>query len=105
MSVGDRIHYYEGLLQNKLGPELEEMLSNREAVFHQISHYLDLKNKIQLIEEQKLKEMDVMMNIGAEFYVQTKMLANKQFLSFLCTSEAFLDKNRTSAYSSMTTTA
>jgi hypothetical protein len=34
---------------------------------------MELRNKIMMIKENQLKELDTMVNLGSEFYVQAKV--------------------------------
>jgi len=63
----------EQFLDERLKGELERLMKYRETLYEQLSEYLSLRNNIQMLKDRSLKEIRTMMNLGSEFYVQTKV--------------------------------
>lgn len=73
MDTSEQLRRYQRELSEKLHPELNRMLTYRESLYEQVSHYLSLKNKIEMIQTQNLDQMDTLVNLGSDFYVQAKV--------------------------------
>jgi hypothetical protein len=71
--IFEQVQIYENQLNQKLKPDLKQLLDYRDTIYEQISNYLNLKNKIQLIIEKEMKKMETMINLGSDFYVQANM--------------------------------
>jgi len=69
----EKIESFEFQLQQRLRPDLEQLINYREGLYEQVSNYLNLKNKINLIQEKQLKSMETMINLGSDFYVQANV--------------------------------
>jgi len=69
----EKVRKYESFIDEKLRKDLSEILNARDHIYDQIASYLDLRNKIHLIQEEQLKEMKTMINLGSEFYIHASM--------------------------------
>ncbi|KAI9313135.1 Prefoldin subunit-domain-containing protein [Dichotomocladium elegans] len=64
------IKKYDDFINLKLKPNLKFVLDSRDGVFNTISEYEKLKAQIQTIQDNELKEIKTLTDIGTEFYVQ-----------------------------------
>jgi prefoldin alpha subunit len=72
MSLEERekkIQEYEIFINQKLKVDLQKILNYRDEIYQKISDYLDLRNRIFILQEQKLTKMKTLVNLGSEFYV------------------------------------
>jgi len=69
----EKVRKYESFIDEKLRKDLSEILNARDHIYDQIASYLDLRNKIHLIQEEQLKEMKTMINLGSEFYIHASI--------------------------------
>jgi hypothetical protein len=65
-----KLEHYQRMLQETLTPALSQALHYRDLMYQQISHYIALKNNIEMIKTKRLSEMDTMVNLGCDFYVE-----------------------------------
>eukprot|EP01103_Thecamoeba_quadrilineata_P007275 TRINITY_DN1709_c0_g1_i2.p1 TRINITY_DN1709_c0_g1~~TRINITY_DN1709_c0_g1_i2.p1 ORF type:complete len:149 (-),score=26.17 TRINITY_DN1709_c0_g1_i2:139-585(-) len=73
MAQGVKIAQYEKLIDEKLKVELKNTLDQRDKLFDQISKYVALRNNINLIQQNNLKSLDSMVNLGSEFYAKAEV--------------------------------
>ncbi|KAI7908131.1 Prefoldin subunit-domain-containing protein [Cokeromyces recurvatus] len=64
------IKKYDEFITNKLKPSLKSELDERDAIFNTISEYEKLKVQIETIEQNDLKDLKTMVDLGSQFYVQ-----------------------------------
>eukprot|EP00761_Pharyngomonas_kirbyi_P002640 gb/GECH01002644.1/.p1 GENE.gb/GECH01002644.1/~~gb/GECH01002644.1/.p1 ORF type:complete len:142 (+),score=48.98 gb/GECH01002644.1/:1-426(+) len=67
------ISSYQNYLESTLKNELETLVEKRENVYETLSKYLQLRNSIEMIQDQKLEEMKTMVNIGSDIFAQAKV--------------------------------
>ncbi|KAI8051088.1 Prefoldin subunit-domain-containing protein [Gilbertella persicaria] len=68
--LGALIKKYDEFITLKLKPSLKKELDERDAIFNSISEYQKLKTQIQTIQENDLKELKTMVDLGSQFYAQ-----------------------------------
>ncbi|CAG8543051.1 7135_t:CDS:2 [Dentiscutata erythropus] len=66
----DKIAEYEKFLHEKLEPDLKQVWDLREKIYEET---VKLKNYIQLIKSNELKELKTMVDLGSNFYAQAKI--------------------------------
>ncbi|KAI8967744.1 Prefoldin subunit-domain-containing protein [Mycotypha africana] len=64
------IKKYDDFIASKLKPSLKKELDERDAIFHSISEYQKLNAQIETIQENNLKELKTMVDLGSQFYAQ-----------------------------------
>ncbi|CAG8835561.1 11414_t:CDS:2, partial [Racocetra persica] len=69
----EKIAEYEKFLHEKLEPDLKHVWDLREKIYEETSDYMKLKNYIQLIKSNELKELKTMVDLGSNFYAQAKI--------------------------------
>ncbi|CAG8680187.1 16160_t:CDS:2 [Cetraspora pellucida] len=69
----EKIVEYEKFLHEKLEPDLKNVWDLREKIYEETSDYMKLKNYIQLIKSNELKELKTMVDLGSNFYAQAKI--------------------------------
>ncbi|KTW27114.1 prefoldin, alpha subunit [Pneumocystis carinii B80] len=60
-------------MNDVLQPKLYSLIKEREKLDKSLSEYFKLKSHILQIQNEKLTQMKVMVDIGSNFYVQTKI--------------------------------
>jgi prefoldin subunit 5 len=71
----EKIREFEEHIQNKLKVDLEKLLQIRERQYFELSTYLELRNNIELLKNNQLKEIKTMIDLGSHFYVKAKVSA------------------------------
>ncbi|KYR01139.1 prefoldin alpha subunit family protein [Tieghemostelium lacteum] len=69
----DSVSYYQNFIKEKLQVDLDRSIQNKAKILEDLESYLDLKSNIELIQENQLKEMKTMINLGCECYVKAKV--------------------------------
>lgn len=69
----EKIREFEEHIQNKLKVDLEKLLQIRERQYFELSTYLELRNNIELLKNNQLKEIKTMIDLGSHFYVKAKV--------------------------------
>ncbi|KAI9483415.1 MAG: Prefoldin subunit-domain-containing protein [Benjaminiella poitrasii] len=64
------IKKYDEFITNRLKPSLKNELDERDAIFNSMSEYEKLKVQIETIEQNDLKELKTMVDLGSQFYAQ-----------------------------------
>ncbi|KAG2210314.1 hypothetical protein INT47_003299 [Mucor saturninus] len=64
------IKKYDEFIARTLKPSLKQELDERDLIFNSISEYQKLNLQIETIEENDLKELKTMVDLGSQFYVQ-----------------------------------
>ncbi|KAL0476621.1 hypothetical protein AKO1_006232 [Acrasis kona] len=61
-------------LENTLQPLLQSLLDKRDATYERISRYLELRNQILLLQENKMDEkVKTLIDLGGHCYVQAEI--------------------------------
>ncbi len=71
--VSEKVLEYEHFLNEVLRKDLQNILEERDKIYGQISDYLQLKNVIENIKENKLDSIKTQVDLGCNFYVQAKV--------------------------------
>ncbi|RUS31686.1 hypothetical protein BC938DRAFT_477316 [Jimgerdemannia flammicorona] len=71
--IAVKLAKYDKFVNDKLKVDLQKTLEARDKLYDTISEYLKLKSQIEVIQENNLKEMKTMVDLGSNFYVQAKM--------------------------------
>ncbi|KAI8985403.1 hypothetical protein BDB01DRAFT_759333 [Pilobolus umbonatus] len=64
------VEKYDTFINTKLKPSLQKVLEERDTVFATISEYHKVNTQISLIEDNELKELKTMVDLGSQFYCQ-----------------------------------
>uniref|UniRef100_A0A7S3CJF0 Uncharacterized protein n=1 Tax=Strombidium rassoulzadegani TaxID=1082188 RepID=A0A7S3CJF0_9SPIT len=68
-----KIERYEQKIDIEMRPQLQQVLAKREQIYAQLGQYLQLKNTLEMIREQKLKKFDSYVDLGCNIFVQTEV--------------------------------
>ncbi|XP_041093046.1 protein UXT isoform X2 [Polyodon spathula] len=71
--VDKKVLEYETFVTEVLKRDLKKVLDQRDEVSEKIAQYLQLKNVIQSLQESECKEITADVDLGCNFYVQTKV--------------------------------
>lgn len=71
-----RIAEFESLLNFQLKTELQKVQDERDQLYERISHCMELRNNMTMLQDQKRTSLKTMVNLGCDFYVQAKMCAH-----------------------------
>jgi len=71
--IGSKIREYEGFIDMRLKVDLDKIIQARDNYYNQIAKYLELKNNITLLQENRLQSIKSMVNLGCEFYIQANV--------------------------------
>ncbi|RUP48159.1 UXT-like protein [Jimgerdemannia flammicorona] len=71
--IAVKLAKYDKFVNDKLKVDLQKTLEARDKLYDTISEYLKLKSQIEVIQENNLKEMKTMVDLGSNFYVQAKI--------------------------------
>ncbi|ORE07394.1 Prefoldin alpha-like protein [Rhizopus microsporus var. microsporus] len=69
-NLNELIKKYDNFINITLRPSLKKELDERDHIFNTISEYQKLYSQIELIQENKLKELKTMVDLGSQFYAQ-----------------------------------
>ncbi|UZO22218.1 uncharacterized protein OCT59_014586 [Rhizophagus irregularis] len=75
--ISKKIEQYEKFLHDKLEVDLKQTWDLREKIYEEISDYIKLKNHIELIKSNNLKELKTMVDLGSNFYCQAKIKSDQ----------------------------
>ena len=65
----------EALVNERLRVELEQVQDERDRLYERISHCMELKNNMTMLQDQKRRSLKTMVDLGCSFYVQARMCA------------------------------
>ncbi|KAG5517816.1 hypothetical protein PMAC_000269 [Pneumocystis sp. 'macacae'] len=68
-----KIEKYQLFITNILQPKLQSLIEEREQLDKSLLEYFKLKSHIFQIQNEKLDQIKVMIDIGSNFYVQSKI--------------------------------
>ncbi|TPX63236.1 hypothetical protein SpCBS45565_g06774 [Spizellomyces sp. 'palustris'] len=68
-----QIERYERFVNERLRVDLQKAVVARDKIYETIAEYLKLRNQIDLLRNEKLKELKTMMDVGCEFFMQAKV--------------------------------
>ncbi|KAI8350922.1 Prefoldin subunit-domain-containing protein [Choanephora cucurbitarum] len=68
--LGALLKKYDEFITHKLKPSLKKELDERDAIFNSMAEYQKLNTQIETIQENNLKELKTMVDLGSQFYVQ-----------------------------------
>ena len=70
-----KVQEFEGLINEQLKAELQRVLDERDRLYEQIAHLMQLRNNMSAMQEQNRGSLKTMVNLGRNFYVQARMCA------------------------------
>ena len=76
----EKIERYQDFAETKLKPQLDEYNKARDVIYRELGQYLQLRNTIETIREQKLKKFETRVDMGKEFYMQAEALDINSFV-------------------------
>ncbi|CAM6087971.1 unnamed protein product [Calypogeia fissa] len=68
-----KIQKYENFVDTRLKPDLVHAISLRDKSYEQQRIFSDLAKNIQMLQENGLKKLKSMVNLGSEVYVQAEV--------------------------------
>lgn len=68
-----KVHKYEAFLEEKLKPDLLHLISQRDKAMEEQKTFSDLSKNIKLLEQQKLRKLKSLVNLGSEVYAQAEV--------------------------------
>ncbi|XP_077437875.1 protein UXT [Vanacampus margaritifer] len=72
-AVDSKVLQYERFIDEVLKKDLQKVMEQRDAVYEQISHYLQLKNTLQALQETDSQSLKADVDLGCNFYVQAEV--------------------------------
>ncbi|XP_077463605.1 protein UXT isoform X2 [Stigmatopora argus] len=72
-SVDSKVLQYEKFIDEVLKKDLQRVVEQRDAVYEQISHYLQLKNTLQALQGADSQCLKADVDLGCNFYAQAKV--------------------------------
>ncbi len=74
-AVGEKIQKYEEFVNERLRADLQRVLEMRDAVYGDLSEYLQLRNVIEKLRSHgpAQGELKTMVDLGANFYAQARV--------------------------------
>ncbi|XP_077568841.1 protein UXT [Stigmatopora nigra] len=72
-SVDSKVLQYEKFIDEVLKKDLQRVVEQRDAVYEQISHYLQLKNTLQALQGADSQSLKADVDLGCNFYAQAKV--------------------------------
>ncbi|XP_019716196.1 protein UXT [Hippocampus comes] len=72
-TVDSKVLQYERFIDEVLKKDLQRVTEQRDAVYEQISHYLQLKNTLQALQETDSHRLKTDVDLGCNFYVQAEV--------------------------------
>mmetsp|Transcript_8165 Transcript_8165/g.16404 ORF Transcript_8165/g.16404 Transcript_8165/m.16404 type:complete len:141 (+) Transcript_8165:101-523(+) len=63
----------EAIVNERLKVELEGVQDERDRVYEKISHCLELRNNMTMLQEQNRRSLKTMVDLGCNFYVQARI--------------------------------
>ncbi|KAG6543373.1 hypothetical protein Mapa_015287 [Marchantia paleacea] len=71
--ANDKIAKYESFVDTRLKPDLVSAMAARDKVMDRQRVFTDLAKNIRMLQENGLKKMRTMVNLGSEVYVQAEV--------------------------------
>ncbi|XP_061644862.1 protein UXT [Phyllopteryx taeniolatus] len=68
-----KVLQYERFIDEVLKKDLQRVMEQRDSVYEQISHYLQLKNTLQALQETDSHRLKADVDLGCNFYVQAEV--------------------------------
>ncbi|XP_057685406.1 protein UXT [Corythoichthys intestinalis] len=72
-SVDLKVLQYEKFIDEVLKKDLQRVMEQRDAVYEQISHYLQLKNTLQALQGTDSQCLKADVDLGCNFYAQAQV--------------------------------
>lgn len=67
----EKVLHYEAFITDVLQRDLKKVLDHRDKVYEQLSKYLQLRNVIERLQEGKHLELNMQVDLGYNFFVDT----------------------------------
>ncbi|XP_039768368.1 protein UXT isoform X2 [Ornithorhynchus anatinus] len=71
--VEEKVLQYEAFVSDVLQRDLRQVLTQREEIYEQLAHYLQLKNIIERLQESADPELHTQVDLGCNFYVSAEV--------------------------------
>eukprot|EP00908_Phaeocystis_cordata_P027354 Transcript_991.p3 GENE.Transcript_991~~Transcript_991.p3 ORF type:complete len:160 (-),score=59.97 Transcript_991:612-1091(-) len=68
-----KVQEFEGLINEQLKAELQRVLDERDRLYEQIAHLMQLRNNMSAMQEQNRGSLKTMVDLGRNFYVQARI--------------------------------
>ena len=96
--VGAKITKYQDFAEFKLKPQLAEFEKARDMLYRDLGQYLQLRNTIEMIQSQKLKQFETRVDLGCEFFA-TAVANQNQLQKFVVkvSKEYYVELNQEEA--------
>eukprot|EP00457_Paulinella_chromatophora_P019203 gb/GEZN01020793.1/.p1 GENE.gb/GEZN01020793.1/~~gb/GEZN01020793.1/.p1 ORF type:complete len:162 (+),score=26.50 gb/GEZN01020793.1/:166-651(+) len=65
-----RVKRFQSFIDEKLKPDLKQVLDTRDKLYQRISDYQVLGRNIELLQQQSLTKLKTQVDLGHQFYVQ-----------------------------------
>jgi prefoldin alpha subunit len=63
--------YYQNFVDETLKPDLQRAINQRESAYAELGQYLELKNSIEQLANQR--SVETLVNLGHEFFIEAKV--------------------------------
>ncbi len=68
-----KVRQYEDFVDKRLKPDLQNAISQRDALLAQRKTFTDLAKSVHMLQQQKLTKLRTMINLGSEVYAQAEV--------------------------------
>ncbi|KAI5059566.1 hypothetical protein GOP47_0025885 [Adiantum capillus-veneris] len=68
-----KVQKFEGFLEEKLKPDLVHVVAQRDKALEEQKVFSDLSKNIKHLEQQKLRKLKSLVNLGSEVYAQAEV--------------------------------
>ncbi|XP_037096858.1 protein UXT isoform X2 [Syngnathus acus] len=72
-TVASKVLQYERFIDEVLKKDLQKVMEQRDTVYEQASHYLQLKNTLKALQETDSHHLKADVDLGCNFYVQAEV--------------------------------
>ena len=69
----------EALVNERFKVELEGVQDERDRLYERISHCMELRNNMTMLQDQNRSSLKTMVDLGCNFYVQARMCARLSY--------------------------
>eukprot|EP00345_Euplotes_harpa_P008998 CAMPEP_0168354616 /NCGR_PEP_ID=MMETSP0213-20121227/24010_1 /TAXON_ID=151035 /ORGANISM="Euplotes harpa, Strain FSP1.4" /LENGTH=155 /DNA_ID=CAMNT_0008366567 /DNA_START=16 /DNA_END=479 /DNA_ORIENTATION=- len=71
--VEQKVKKYEDFIHNKIDPDLKILETKVNSLYKSMESYVNLKNTIEMLNEQGVKSTRMQVDMGCNFYVQAEV--------------------------------
>ena len=68
-----KIRKYEDKIDWEMRPQLHHFIKKRDLIYEELAQYLQLKNVLEMLQEQKLKKFESRVDLGCNIFITTEV--------------------------------